>query len=313
MGKISGMTADEDPRPYRENIVGEICYALGFSRTGVMRRVLSPLVRVPAQRFGRVAARADSGARLSGISGAARRILPDLSLRPSARDAENIPREGPLLVVSNHPGAYDSVAILSCLPRTDVKVLITETGFTRAFAAASRYFIYVPKNDAGRTRALRESIEHLRRGGAVLVFPHREVEPDPELSPGASEALDDWSRSIEIMLRAVPETWVQVAIASGVVMKKFLRHPLAKVRRTAARRQKLAEVLQICQQMLFPRTVRTDVHISFADPVRGKELGTSRQTAAVIGIARRLLEDHLRSLGPASGPGQGRRANSWPG
>jgi hypothetical protein len=308
MGKTSIVIPGEEPRLYRENIVGEICYALGFSRTGTMRRVLSPLVRVPARRFARVVARADSEVRLSGLSGAARRVLPDLSLRPSARHTENIPREGPLLVVSNHPGAYDSVAILSCLPREDVKVLITDTGFTRAFAAAGRYFIFVPKNDAGRTRALRESIEHLRAGGAVLTFPHREVEPDPELSPGAREALNDWSRSIEIMLRAAPETRVQVAIASGVVMRRFLRHPLAKVRRTAARRQKLAEVLQICQQMLFPRTVRTDVHISFADPVRSQDLGPSGQTAAVIGIARRLLEDHLRNLGLAPGRAEGRRA-----
>ncbi|HYA48243.1 MAG TPA: hypothetical protein VEG35_00975, partial [Burkholderiales bacterium] len=125
---------------------------------------------------------------------------------------------------------------------------------------------------------------------------------DPEVRPGASEDLDDWSRSIELMVRQVPETSVQVVIASGVVMPKFLSHPLVKVRRTAARRQKLAEVLQICQQMLFPRTVRTDVHISFARGVRGEELGRRGQTAAVIAIARRLLEEHMRSLGPASGP-----------
>lgn len=305
------MTDDKDSRPYREKIVGEICYALGFSRSGIMRRILSPVVRVPAQRFARVAAHADGEASLSGISGSARRILPDLSLRPAARGAENVPREGPLLVVSNHPGAYDSVAILSCLPRPDVKVLISDTGFTRTFAGAGRFFIYVPKDEAGRTKSLREAIEHLRRGGAVLMFPHREVEPDPEVGQGASEALDDWSRSIEIMVRQVPETQIQVVIASGVVMPKFLRHPLVKVRKTAARRQKLAEVLQICQQMLFPRTVRTDVHISFARPLRGGELGARGQTAAVIGVARRLLEEHLRSLGPAAAPGRrGRRTSS---
>jgi hypothetical protein len=290
-----------DPGPYREKVVGEICYAIGFSRTGVMRRVLSPIVRVPARRFATLAARADAAVALGGISGAARAILPDLSQRPSSRGGAGIPREGPLLVLSNHPGAYDSVNILSCLPRPDVKVLITDAGFTRAFAAASRFFIYVPKDEGGRGRALREAIAHLAGGGAVLMFAHQEVEPDPEIAPGAREALGDWSRSIELMLRRVPAAQVQVVIASGVVLRKFLRHPLVKVRRTAARRQKLAEVLQILRQMLSPRSVRTDVHISFAGAVRGDELGPGDRTAAVVAIARRLLEEHMTALAAGFG------------
>jgi len=306
----AGMADGVDPSPYREKIVGEICYAFGFSRSGVMRRVLSPVVRVPARRFAAIAARADAAAASGGISGAARAILPDLSLRPASRGAAQIPGEGPLLVLSNHPGAYDSVSILACLPRPDVKVLITDAGFTRAFAAAGRYFIYVPEDETGRGRALREAVGHLRSGGAVLMFAHQEVEPDPEIAPGASEALGDWSRSIELMLRRVPGTRVQVVIASGVVMPKFLRNPLVKVRRTAARRQKLAEVLQICRQMLSPRSVRTDVHISFAGAVRGDELGPGDRTAAVVAIARRLLGEHMAAVGAGFADGASPAASS---
>lgn len=286
-------------RVYREKIVGEICYALGLRRDGLARRLLAPVFRWPAGRFGRIAARADLEAERSGISGAARRILPDLSLAPSARGTEKIPVDGPLLLVSNHPGAYDSVAILSCVPRRDIKVFISDVGFTRAFSAASGYFIYVPKVADGRTAALRESIGHLKAGGALLIFAHGDVEPDPELGPGANEALGDWSRSVSIMLRRVPETRLQVAIASGVLMPKFLRHPLVRIRKTAPRRQKLAEVLQMSQQMLFPRSVRTDVHISFAEPVRGSALPDGDPMDAVIAIARGLLADHLAAFGAA--------------
>lgn len=300
----AGRTAPVEPGPdarvvrvYREKIVGEICYALGLRRDGPARRLLAPALRGPAGRFGRIAARADIEAKRSGISGAARRILPDLSLAPSARGTEKIPVDGPLLLVSNHPGAYDSVAILSCVPRRDIKVFISDVGFTRAFSAAGGYFIYVPKVAAGRTAALRESIGHLKAGGALLIFAHGDVEPDPELGPGAHEALGDWSRSIGIMLRQVPETRIQVAIASGILMPKFLRHPLVRIRKTAPRRQKLAEVLQMSQQMLFPRTVRTDVHISFAEPVQAMTLAGRDPTAAVIGMARRLLADHLAAFG----------------
>jgi len=301
------MEPELDPRVvgvYRKKIVGEMCYALGLPRDGLARRLLAPVLGRPAGRFGRIAALADLEAESSGISGAARRILPELSLSPSARGAENIPVDGPLLVVSNHPGAYDSVAILSCIPRRDVKVFISDVGFTRAFSTASGYFIYVPKVAAGRTAALRESIGHLQAGGALLIFAHGDVEPDPELGPGADEALGDWSRSVNIMLRRVPETRLLVAIASGVLMPKFLRHPLVRIRKTAPRKQKLAEVLQISQQMLFPRSVRTDVHISFARPVQGANLTAGEPMSAVIGIARGLLADHLAAFGAARPGGE---------
>jgi 1-acyl-sn-glycerol-3-phosphate acyltransferase len=281
---------------YREKIINEICYALGLSREGAMRLLLGPLFRRPAHRFGRIAALADGEVEESGISGGARRILPELSLTPAARGAEDIPREGPLVVAANHPGAFDSVAILSCIPRKDVKVFISDVPFTRAFQAADRYFIYTPKDAPGRMGALRSAIKHLQAGGSVLIFANGDVEPDPELSPGAEEALQGWSRSLEILLRKVPETWLQLAIASGVLMPKFMRSPLVRIRRTAPRRQKLAEVLQISRQMLFPASVRTDVHISFGKPVRGRSLAGNEWMPVVIRMVRNLLDDHMASL-----------------
>jgi hypothetical protein len=280
---------------YREKIIDEISYALGIGRSGVMRRLMGPLFKRPAERFARIACRADAEVKSSGISGGARRILSDFSLTVSARGTESIPADGPLLIVSNHPGALDSVAIMSCIPRKDLKVLLSDVPFTRTFSAARRYFIYVPPGAAGRSTTLRASIDHLRRGGALLIFAHGDVEPDPEVSPDARESIQDWSRSVEIMLRKVPESWLQVTIASGVLSQKFVRSPIVRIRRSPARRQKLAEVLQLSQQMLVPRSVRTHVHISFAEPVKGVDLVREEVMPDLIRIARRLLADHLAS------------------
>ena len=276
--------------------MGEICYALGVSRHGAMRRLLGFFFRHPAERFGRMAASADSAVKSSGLSGGARRILPDLSVKATGLGVEYIPVDGPLLVASNHPGAFDSVAIMSCIPRKDLKVLLSDVPFTRAFSFARPYFIYVPPDAAGRIKALRASLDHLKKGGALLTFAHGDVEPDPELGPGASEAIQDWSPSLEFMLRIVPETRLQVAIASGVLLPRFVHSPLVRIRKTAAARQKLAEVLQICQQMNFPRSVRTHIHISFARPVKGMDLFGEEMMPAVIRVARRLLEEHLESF-----------------
>jgi hypothetical protein len=281
---------------YRERIIDEVCYALGVGRSGLGRRLLGPLFRLPAGRIGRIAARADGEAARSGLSGGSRLILPDFNMAVSARGAELIPAEGPLLIVSNHPGALDSIAILSSIPRKDVSVLISDVPFTRALPAARRHFIFVPLRPGGRGPALRASIEHLGRGGALLLFARGDVEPDPEVSPGAAEAIQDWSRSIEIMLREVPECRLQAAIVSGVLIRRFIKSPIVRIRRTPARRQKLAEVLQLFQQVISPRSVRTHAHISFATPVAGKDLGGDELMPAVIRIARELLEDHLASL-----------------
>jgi len=292
---MSPQSKQEEVAVYRDRIIDEICYALGVGRSGVMRRLLGPLFKRPAGRFGRIAARADLEVRSTGISGGARQILPDFSLTVSARGVELIPQDGPLLVVSNHPGALDSLAILSRIPRKDLKVFLSDVPFTRAFSAARQYFIFVPPERAGRLAALRGSIDHLRSGGALLIFPHGDVEPDPEVSPGAAESIQGWSRSIEIMLRRVPESWLQAAIVSGVLAQKSVRSPFVKIRKDPARRQKLAEVLQLSRQMAFPRSVRTHVHVSFAKPVKGPDLAKEELMPALIGVARRLLDDHLAS------------------
>jgi hypothetical protein len=290
---------------YTEKIIDEIAYAIGVGRSGAMRRLLGPLFRRSAARFGRIAARADAEAEASGISGGARRVLPDFSLDVRARGLESIPKSGPLLIVSNHPGGLDSLAVLSCIPRPDVKVLLSDVAFTRALPAARRYFIFVPPRARGRADALRASVDHLQGGGSLLLFAHGDVEPDPELSPGAREAFQRWSRSVEIMLRRVPEAQLQVAIVSGVLAPKFVRNPLVKIRKSPARRQKLAEVLQLSQQMVFPRSVRTHVHISFAQAARGMGSGEETVMRALVRTAGALLDDHLASWGMRAHPESG--------
>lgn len=287
---------------FREKIIKEIFHAFGLTRdtiaNGVARTFLGPIFKYPAGQMGRIAARADEAALTSGISGGARRILPDFGMEVSARGAEKIPREGPLLVVANHPGGLDSIALLSSIPRKDVNVVISDVPFTRAFEAAGRHFVYTPRHGAGRMTAIKTSVGRLKKGEALLIFPHGEVEPDPEIYPvpAAAAAVEGWSRSVELMLRKVPETRLMAAIASGVVMPRFARSMLTKIRRSAPRRQKVAEVLQFIRQLSRPGSVKLNVRLSFADPVEGRELLAKDTMPAVIAMARGLLADHIRHL-----------------
>jgi hypothetical protein len=281
---------------FREKIIDEIVRALGLSPTGTGRRLLGPIFKLPAGRFAGIMARADDEMRSAGLPGGARSILADLGLKPIVWGKESIPKEGPLIVASNHPGAYDSLAIMASVPRRDLKVLISDVGFTRAFEAGRGYFIYAPDTTAGRSQTLRAAIRHLEGGGSLLVYPHTEVEPDPETGPGAREALGEWSRSIEILLRRVPAARLQVAIASGILLPRFAGSPLVRLRRTAAKRQKLAEFLQVSWQMVFPGRVRPRIHLSFAAPVAGSDLPGDRMMPAVVELARGLLDAHMAAV-----------------
>jgi hypothetical protein len=287
---------------FREKIIKEIFHAFGLTRdtiaNGAARLFLGPVFRYPAAQLGRICARAEEAARTLGITGSARRILPDFSMQVSARGTEKIPHEGPLLVVSNHPGGLDSVALLSSIPRKDVNVVISDVPFTRAFEAAGRHFVYTPRNPAGRMAALKASVGRLKQGEALLIFPHGEVEPDPEICPPllAAAAVAGWSRSVELMLRKVPDTRLITAIASGVVLPRYARSRLTKIRRSAARRQKVAEVMQFVRQAFSPGSVKLNIRLSFADPVEGRMLLDKDCMPTVIAMARSLLADHISHL-----------------
>ena len=281
---------------YREQIITEICYALGLPRNGAARGLVKPLFWLPASRFGRIAAKADDETQRTGIAGGSRAILPDFSMTTNVYGVENIPCTGPMLLVSNHPGAYDSIAIMSCVRRTDLKIILSDVPFLRAFKTASQYFIYVGEDTGGRMAAIRAGIAHLKCGGALMIFAHGEVEPDPELAPGSHESICDWSRSVEIMLRKVPETQLQVTIASGILMHKFYDSPLTKIHKAPPKRQKMAEMLQICQQMVLPRSVQATAHISFAKPVRASDIPQGNIMPTVIQLGQQLLAEHVQRL-----------------
>ena len=293
------MVSESDRQPvsaYRERIVDEIIHALGAPPSGAARRLIGPLFRLPAGRFARIMARTDGEVRTSGLPGGAGSILHDLGLEPVVWGAGDIPKEGPLVVAANHPGAYDSLALMASIPRTDLKVIISDVGFTRTFPAAREHFIFAPNTIRGRSQALRDSLRHLAGGGSLLIYPHTEVEPDPETMPGARDALGDWSRALEIMLRRVPATRLQLAIASGILLPRFIKSPLVRLRRSAAHRQKLAEFLQLSWQMVFPKQVRPCLHLSFAAPVDPAVLPAGSLMPAIVEMARRLFDTHMAAV-----------------
>lgn len=256
----------------RERITDEIFFALGFKKRGLMRRIFGRLFYLPTNRFARMFAEADEAVGREGIPAGCMVVRYHMQVKVNAAGVEHLACAGPLMVLSNHPGAYDSVAIGSLIPRKDLRIIVYEIPFYHVLPEIGPRLIYVPDDPAGRMVALRTAIQHLQNGGALLQFGAGTIEPDPAVQPGAVEMLQLWSPSVEIMLRKAPETCVVLTVASGVLLPRFFNHPIPRLRREPVARRRLAEFMQVLQQLAFPGSVHAEARLRFAPPFKAADL-----------------------------------------
>ena len=285
-------------------ITDEIFAAFGLPSRGWQRRLFGPVFWLPAQIFGRVMAGIDRTVAEQGVPEAAKRLLKGFVDDIQVSGKENIPREGPVLIASNHPGAYDSVAILSCLPRKDVKAVVSDVPFLRSLPAASKLMVYAIPGTQGRMTAVRGMVRQMQAGGALMIFPSGLVDPDPEVLPGAEKELDSWSKSLDLVMRRVPETKIIITIASGVLSPICLHNPLTRLRKKEWEQRKLAEFLQVIQQLVLKRKFGLSPRLTFDVALNGSELlrrsSSSDLHQAILWRAHQVLQAHMEA---ASKPG----------
>jgi len=270
-------------------LIDEIFVTFGLPPRGWHRSTLRLLFEKPAIRLSQLALEFDLRIRQRGILDAFQWVLPYFVKDVTAHNSKMIPRDGPLLVVANHPGTVDSLAIGASLPRKDLKIVSGPTPFTRSLPTFSRHLIYSSPDRHVRTAAVREAIRHLEAGGALLIFPRGRLEPDPAIQRGAGESIGRWSRSAELFRRVVPETRLVVAIASHVLNARFLHQPLAWVRKSPEGRQRVAEFVQTLCQLCFAKRFSVSPRITFSEVHRGSD-------ADVIALAQQTFEQHVRSI-----------------
>jgi len=256
-----------------------------FGLGGMGRVVLEALSRVPARRLARQVLGFDRIVGEAGLGAGGAWALERLCRSTRIEGRDNVPREGPLLLVSNHPGLADAVAVFAATPREDLRVIAAERPFLDALPNTSRYLLTVAEASAGRSGVVRTAARHLRGGGAVLTFPGGRIEPDPAVLPGAVEALGRWSSSADLFARLAPGLAVVPVVVSGVISPRALRIPLTRLRRRKRDREWLAATLQ----MLTPALRGVDVRVQFGRPIHVGAKGSIGE--AVIEETRRLMEN----------------------
>jgi hypothetical protein len=264
---------------------------------GLLRGLVRRLARGPALHFAREMTMFDDAAETSGIAVAARQLLDAYVRDVQVSGLQHIPGTGPVLLLSNHPGMTDTVALLSTIPRRDLLVLAAERPFLQALPAAGRTLVFLSDNKARRYASMRRAIDHLRAGGALLTFPAGEIEPDPAVLPGAVQALDRWSGSSIAFLRLVPDAVVVPLVVSGVLARGAQRSPLRLLRRRRVDQEKLAAMLQVLAHTLAPSAWQVRVRVDAVAALAGRELAALGDGARgeITAAVARFLRLHERA------------------
>jgi len=289
----------EQPHQLADACIEHIRYALGEPRTAWVNSLIRLVFGRAALRFAALVVDIDREIGERGLAAGARRILPSFVASHEATGAERIPSTGPLLIVANHPGSYDAVAVMAHVERPDLKFVVREVGLFQRLENLSGHAIFVPggKNVRRRMRPMRECIRHLESGGALLIFPRGRIEPDPDISPGVEPEFEEWLRSAAMLTDRVPETRVIVAITGGVIARSAMRNPITWFRRSPGARQRLAFMYQIFRQALAGKELfGLTARVTFGDVFMASSC--SDVTATVEASARRTLARHIALPSP---------------
>lgn len=148
----------------------------------------------------------------------------NISLAFDEEALSKIPKTGPLLLASNHPfGGIEGVILARMLSRVrpDLKVLANTA--LRVFAELNEYFIFTnplaPKN-AKNAPSLKQTIGHLKKGGALLIFPAGKVSFFDTKSRRVVE--HEWNRIAGRMLQ-IPQIQYTPIFVSGQNSDWFYR------------------------------------------------------------------------------------------
>lgn len=205
---------------------------------------------------------------------------------------ERLPHE-PAIILANHPGMTDTLALFAALPLPDLRILALDRPFLLSLPNLSRYLFFVKETASERASLVRRVHRHLQAGGSIMTFPAGHTEPDPDTQVGAADSLMTWTDSIGVFVRLSPGIPIVPVCVRGVNWDKAIDNPLARLRREPQDRHLLSSALQLLANVALkmrPVTVRIQV----GAPIRASELGSTDAKVihqAVLREMRSMIEN----------------------
>jgi len=260
----------------------DICASFGLDDIPVGRALLHWLGRLPTRRFARQMLKYDCSIAAVGLQSASQTALNNYVSAFKISGQANIPQSGPLLILSNHPGMTDALVLFASISRDDLKIVAAERPFLKALPNVNSKLISVRDAASERMMVVRQAVRHLQLGRTILTFPAGKIEPDPAVMPGAISALKDWSESIAIFARMVPELKIVTAIVSSVIWPKAMYHPLTKLRQKPEDQQRMGAALQALFQSSLPFFRPVNIHVAYSKPIVVADLENHKDSKLIV-------------------------------
>lgn len=247
----------------------EMVAALGAGNAPrLVRRGLSVPFFAASRRLGETLAEFETDVGAQGLPTAAGQALSRFGVALRVTGASVT--EGPCLVLANHPGAYDALALMVAIGRSDLAVVAADREFLRALSGLSRHLLFVGESAAERAGVLKKSLRWLKHGGALLHFPAGKIEPDASHESETTRLLEPWQPGVGVLVAACRRVTGRVLVA-GV---RGVHSPRAKrmlLNRLAERRgiTTLSPLVQLVGRL---RDVEARVHIAEANGTVETEL-----------------------------------------
>jgi hypothetical protein len=242
--------------------------------------------------LGQVLARFDRRIAERGIALAAAAALDDLGATWVTEGT--VPARGPLLVVANHPGAYDALVLFAALGRDDVAVLAADRTFLRALPELERRHLLLVQeqgNALSRFRGVRRAFRHLASGGALIHFGAGRIEPDPAFATsGDHTRCDPWPRGTGALVRGAARAGGVLAagVVDGVHSARAKRLLVTRI----AERYGLTTLAPLLQ-VAVPAYRDVRARVRFSDAIDASGLAASGNDAQITervrSMTRRLL------------------------
>jgi hypothetical protein len=240
-----------------------------------------------------IVVRFDEDIAVQGWSATMKGYLLDFVTDYRVRGFDNVPKTGPLLIACNHPGSYDMPIISSVMGRDDVKFIASDISIVHELPNIMEHFIFMSRDAHKSMLTVRTAIRHLQDGGAVLIYPRGDVEPDQDVTPGGLPDFERWSPSSEVLLRKVPQTRTLMVFTKGVLSPRWFKSPWIRIWKKPAQRQKIAEIFQVSQQLTGKKGFTLTPSVYFSRLLTIDDLGSA---AAPAGDLLKAMIREMRSL-----------------
>ena len=129
----------------------------------------------------------------------------NIKLNVSESEIKKIPKQGPLIVVANHPyGAVDGIALLALLKRVRPDVKLMANYILGGIPKLKEHFFLVDpfeNSDSSRKSfgGIRETIKWLKDGHVLGVFPAGEVSTYNKIKKGVIDK--EWPKAAGVIVR----------------------------------------------------------------------------------------------------------------